>query len=113
MKNNVLFKSKKILYKNFKQKFDDIMHKLNIEDNDDAKLEYDQYLQTIKALIFLDQNEESKISENKEVFEGWETMMGNVDGNITRLALQTFLWSVLNLKSRKAPEHSNIEIINK
>ena len=113
MKNNVLFKSKKILYENFKHKFDDIMNKLNIECNDEANIEYDQYLQTIKALIFLDQNEEAKISENKEVFEGWETMMGNVNGYITRLALQTFLWSVLNLKSKRVPETTNIEIINK
>lgn len=91
MMKNMLMKSKKILYSNFKQKFDDIVNKLDIDNSEQAKIEYDQYLVIIKNIIFLDQYEESKISESKEVFEGWRTMMGDMYGYVTKSSLHLFL----------------------
>ena len=98
MMKNMLMKSKKILYSNFKQKFDDIVNKLDIDNSEQAKIEYDQYLVIIKSIIFLDQYEESKISESKEVFEGWRTMMGDMYGYVTKSSLHLFLCEILNLK---------------
>lgn len=98
MVKNMLKKSKNILYNNFKQKFDDIINRLEIENSDNAKIDYDQYLVIIKNIIFLDQYEESKISESKEIFEGWRTMSGDMYGYITVSSLHAFLCETLNLK---------------
>ena len=102
MKSNMLFRSKKILYKNFKQKYDDVLSKLEIENSDEAKIEYDHYLVILKHIVFYDQHEESKISENKEVFDGWRAMMGDMNGYVTKLSLRDFLWDALNLKNTES-----------
>ena len=111
--NNVLFKSKKILYQNFNFKFNEIMRKLGIEERNNAKIEYDQYLIAIKYLIYLDLEEESKISENKEIYDGWKIMMGNIKGYVTKQTLNAFLWNALELKPNKIEKNNNCTPSNK
>lgn len=90
--------SRKILYSNFEHKFDEVTKNLEIEEDDNAKVEYYQYLVVIKNLIFLDQDEEAKISENREVFEGWKAMKGDVYGFVTRAALKGLMIKALDLQ---------------
>lgn len=94
----LLPQSRKILYSNFEHKFDEVTRNLEIEEDDNAKVEYYQYLVVIKSLIFLDQDEEAKISENQEVFEGWKAMKGDVYGFVTRAALKGLMIRALDLQ---------------
>lgn len=111
---HTLPQSRRILYKNFTQKFSQIMEKLDIVSKDDAKVEYDQYLIVVKSLIFCDQNDEAKISENREVFEGWTAMRGDRNGYVTRESLRSFLLNVLDLtpQSNKTSAAKEINSIN-
>ena len=97
-KPHSLPQSRKILLMNVLNKVDATCLQLGIDDADDAKIQYDQYLLVIKSLIFYDQDNEAKISENREVFEGWRAMKGDIQGYVTRSDLKLFMVKVLNLE---------------
>ena len=111
--NYMLGKSRRILYENFIKKFNETLENLDIDESSDSQLQYDQYLVVIKNLIFMDSTNESKISENEEVFEGWRAMKGDQNGFVTRGDLKAFLIKALDLKpNRSLSKNKNNSLAN-
>ena len=109
-KCHMLEKSRKILYENFVKKFNRITDSLGILDNSEGQIQYDQYLIVLKGIIFMDNTDESKISESEEVFEGWRAMNGDKNGFVGKENLKQFLISALDLKQQKSSGNKNNRI---
>ena len=76
------------------------LHIYNIGyESESQKLDYKQYLMMIKHIIYLDQQEESKICESQETFEAWKSMNGDMNGFVKVAVLKQFLINVLDLQA--------------
>lgn len=110
----MLGRSRKILIDNFIKKYNEVMEYLEVEETAEAQVQYDQYLVVLRHIIFFDNEEEAKISESEEVFEGWRAMSGDRNGYVTRQGLKEFMIKALDLKQRQsAPVESDKKSLKK
>lgn len=103
----MLVKSKKILFRNFCKKFNQITNSLGIENSSKSKIQYYQYLVVLKKVIFMDAVDECKISESEEVFEGWKAMGGDRNRYVTKGNLKNFLIVIFDFNFKKSSVKNN------